>query len=135
MSSNNEHDIQTVPSSSTDVLRNSPGTDPSISQSGGNESHISQSQCTESPRTRRKRIRLIARHLSSSSLRRRRHKPVPCKYCPRFMTNREKLEQHLSQSEACFSLYLREYKVTTIEGTELHSEGNESTSKGTVSTS
>ena len=38
------------------------------------------------------------RHVSSSSLRRRQHKPVHCKYCVRYRSTREDLEHHLKES-------------------------------------
>ena len=68
-----------------------------------------------SPASVRRQVR-IARILSSSSLRKRQIKSVPCKYCMRFKFGRNQIEQHLIESTLCCSLYLREYKVRCING-------------------
>ena len=84
-------------------------------QSEANNSQQDQA-VPQSPTTRSRRFRQTIRNLSSSSLRRRLHKPVHCKYCPRYRFNRQQLESHLQESEICLNLYMREHRVNELLG-------------------
>ena len=55
--------------------------------------------------------------LSSSSLKKKRKKTAHCKYCHKFTFNREQIENHFKDSELCYNLYLRELRVSCLNGT------------------
>ena len=59
----------------------------SSSQQGNNTIDNTQSQqIIESPRTRSKRLRILTKNMRSSSLRRRKYKPVHCHFCVSFLS-------------------------------------------------
>ena len=60
-----------------------------------------------------------SKFLSSSSVKRRRYKPVHCHFCARFKCTRSQLEEHFLQSELCLSLYMREMHVNSFDGVML----------------
>ena len=78
--------------------------------------NLSQDQTTLlAPSSTGRRSKLIIRNLSSSSLKRKVTKPVHCKYCSKFKSNRKHLEEHLRIYETCSLLYQRELKVTELD--------------------
>ena len=90
-------------------------TQPNIRNNASNNSQQVQVM-PDSPRTVSRRLRQTTRNLSSSSLRRRLHKPTHCHYCQRYRFNRQQLESHLEESELCLNLYMREHKVNELLG-------------------
>ena len=61
---------------------------------------------------------LLPRHvkfLSSSSLKKRLKKTTNCRFCVRFQFNRDQVETHLKQSELCFNLYARQFRVHSLD--------------------
>ena len=49
-----------------------------------------------------------SKFLSSSSLKRKKFKPIHCHYCSRIRCTRSQIEQHFAESQLCMSLYMRE---------------------------
>ena len=88
----------------------------SSSNSQGNTSHTQlTSDSSEGNVTPTRNNHLIIKNLSSSSLRKRKVKPVNCKFCFRYTHNREQLERHLNENEVCCLLYQRENRVSSLD--------------------
>lgn len=69
--------------------------------------NITRTPTQMTPSTIRRNCR-IAKILGSSSLKKRIKKSANCRFCSKFIFSRPQLESHLSQSELCLALYLRD---------------------------
>lgn len=55
------------------------------------------------------------KNLSSSSLRKKTCKPIHCFFCFRYNSRRDDIEKHLKESNECFLLYCRKYRVNVLD--------------------
>ena len=96
------------------------GSNPTVDRpDDGQESPLPTVARTPSPSRARLQIKR-AKFLSSSSLKKRLMKVTHCKFCVRNRDTRSQLEAHLMDSELCKSLYMRLYRVNSLNGVLLN---------------